>query len=211
MYDGEAQMGATFEEAHSPIFAGLFDIAPVIPHVGNLGDTVRVTPIPTMRAQAESMIEMGVKPEIAVHDTCSLDNAYRYLIAPGVLQRPLCWLILPALPGIFYMPNPMAMMEGLTLLVRRIREIDTDSVITVCAAGRAGLYLATSAIMLGLHVRVGMEDLIYRYPNSNELVQSNGQLIRAVVEIAQNLGRRPATAAEFRRIAGITHRRPDLR
>lgn len=210
VYDGEAQMGATFEEAHSPVFAGLFDIAPVIPHVGNLGDTIRVTPIPTMRAQAESMIEHGVKPEIAVHDTCSLDNAYRYLIAPGILGRPLCWLILPALPGLFYMPNPTAMLEGLTLLVRRIREIDPESVITVCAAGRAGLYLATTAIMMGLHVRIGMEDVIYRFPNSHQLVQSNGELIRAAVDIAAHLGRRPATADEFRRIAGITHRRPEL-
>ena len=52
------------------------------------------------------------------------------------------------------------MMESLTRIVGSIRDIDPDGVIIVCAAGHASTYLATQAALMGLHIRVGLGDIV---------------------------------------------------
>ena len=53
----------------------------------------------------------------------------------------------------------------------------------------------------GGHVRIGMEDsLVYQ---RGEPVQSNAQLVKRIVHIAHDLGRRIATAEEARQMLGI--------
>jgi len=73
----------------------------------------------------------------------------------------------------------------------------------VCAAGRAGHYLATTAMQLGLHVRVGTEDTVYRYPHRDELVEGNREMVERVAATAAALGRRLATPAEYREMVGL--------
>ena len=58
-------------------------------------------------------------------------------------------------------------------MVDQIRQIDPTSVISVCAAGRAGLYMTTLATMMGLHIRVGTEDTPWRHPNSDVRLKDN--------------------------------------
>ncbi|MFM9559125.1 3-keto-5-aminohexanoate cleavage protein [Streptomyces caniscabiei] len=50
------------------------------------------------------------------------------------------------------------MIEGLTRIVGSVRDVDPDGLIMLCAAGRASAHLATEAALMGLHIRVGMED-----------------------------------------------------
>ncbi|MFQ5692568.1 MAG: 3-keto-5-aminohexanoate cleavage protein, partial [Nitrospinota bacterium] len=154
-------------------------------------------------AQAAYFRDCGVKPLIDVHDTGSIENAKRYLIDEGLIDPPYVWHLLPGLPGTMYFPNPRAMTEGLLFLVNRIREIAADSVIMVSDPGRCTLYLSTLAMLLGLHVRVGMEDTLWKYPHKDEQIESSLEVIEATKEIARHLGRRPATAEEFRRLVGI--------
>lgn len=101
------------------------------------------------------------------------------------------------------MPNPRAMVEGLLLLVNRIKELDEDSVIMVSSAGRASIYIATLALLLGLHVRVGMEDVLFRYPHKDQIIKSNVEEVESIIEIAKQLGRRPAIAKEYRDMISI--------
>ena len=61
----------------------------------------------------------------------------------------------------------------------------------------AGCGLAELAIRRGGHVRVGLED----YAGPGE--PSNLDLLRALVAIAEGLGRAPATTAQARRILGV--------
>ena len=68
----------------------------------------------------------------------------------------------------------------------------------VCAAGRAGIYLATLAIVLGLHVRVGMEDTVWTWPHKEDLLESNVEHFSTVRGIASALGRELMTPAEYR-------------
>ena len=57
---------------------------------------------------------------------------------------------------------------------------------------------ATMAILLGGHVRVGMEDNPYLAPG--EYARHNAQLVEKIVRISRELGRDIATPAEARKI-----------
>ena len=89
------------------------------------------------------LMEAGVKPEIAVYTDADVDNARRYLIESGLLEEPLYWVVLPALPGGSPMHNPRQMIQGLTRIVDSIFDINPNSIISVCAAGRPSVYLVT--------------------------------------------------------------------
>ncbi len=88
-------------------------------------------------------------------------------------------------------------------MVRRIREIDENSVILVSDPGRASIYMTNFAILLGLHVRVGMEDSIWKYPHRDDKIESCREVVESVVAISEQLGRRPATGHEFRKMVGL--------
>jgi 3-keto-5-aminohexanoate cleavage enzyme len=64
--------------------------------------------------------------------------------------------------------------------------------------------MATLAIVLGGHVRVGFEDNIYY--RKGELATSNAQLVERVVRIARELDRPIATPDEARAMLGIPRR-----
>ena len=201
--DGGAMAGRTFRESMGPVTEGLFDLAIVNPTTGLVGDRLRAMHPSTIQAQAEYYQSCGVKPIIDIHDGACIDNTKRYLIDTGILERPYVWHLLLGLPGTFYIPNVLAMTEGLLYMVRRIREIDDTSVILVSDPSRASIYMANLALILGLHVRVGMEDTIWKFPHRDEKIESCAEIVEATSEIAAHLGRRPATAAEFRNMVGL--------
>ena len=74
----------------------------------------------------------------------------------------------------------------------------------MCAAGRPSVYLVTLAMLMGLHVRLGMEDTVWRYPHRDELIASNLQQLEAVIAIAENLGRTPMSGARYRELLGVS-------
>jgi 3-keto-5-aminohexanoate cleavage enzyme len=58
--------------------------------------------------------------------------------------------------------------------------------------------MATLAIAMGGHVRVGFEDNIFY--RKGELADSNARFVERVVRIAREVGREPATISEARQI-----------
>lgn len=80
------------------------------------------------------------------------------------------------------------------MMVDQIRKIDPSSVISVCAAGRATLYMTTLATMMGLHIRVGVEDTPWKYPNSNDRLSGNLEMFSMARDLAGLLGRKPGDA-----------------
>jgi 3-keto-5-aminohexanoate cleavage enzyme len=201
--DGCPLFGKNFEEACAPVTEGLLEIGIVNPVCTFVSDNVRYTPPPVIRAQCEYFQALGKKVKVSVHDTASIDNINRFLIRPGILQKPYYFGIVSDLPGMFYMPNPRAMVEGLTLLVNRLKELDPDCEISVCASGRASMYLATLAILMGLHVRVGTEDTIWLYPHRDEKIKSNLEAFQTAKALCELLGREIASAEEHRRAIGV--------
>ena len=78
------------------------------------------------------------------------------------------------------------------------------SVTGVCAGGRNWLPFTTLAIMLGFDmVRVGMEDSVYLYPHREDKIKTSADVVRKVVNIANELGRELATPAVARQIMGL--------
>lgn len=198
--DANILRGRSFAENVYPLTAGLAETVPMAPNF----------PVAWMRAVAQVVEQQGARVFFSIHSAAEVDLANRLILRDGLVSRPACWLVLIGYQYddatdrlATYLAHPKAMMTELLQIVDRIRELDPDGFIAVCAAGRAGHYLATAAMLLGLHVRVGTEDSVYRYPHRNELVDGNREMVERVAATAEALGRRLATPDEYRRMIGL--------
>ena len=97
------------------------------------------------------------------------------------------------------------MIESVTHIVHRIREI-SDQRIMVCSGGRGSSYMVTLALIMGLDIRVGMEDTIWKWPHRDELIKSNAECFETFRTIARLLGREVYTAKELRDVLGLKSR-----
>lgn len=167
------------------------------------GDALFAKPVPMMIEKTRLILESGAAPIVAVYTDADVNNADRFLFRSGLLGPGQVWCVLPSIPGASPMENPRQMFEGLTRFVGLIRDVDPEAKILVCAAGRASVFLATAAALLGLHVRVGMEDTVWKYPHKDEKVTSNLESFLQIKTIVEALGRRVATPAEYREIMGV--------
>src|SRR5690606_16741109 len=154
-------LAGEWDEMKRVLDSGLLDAAPVNATATYIGDSLFAKPAPILMEKTRLIVESGAVPEIAVYTDADVSNADRFLIKSGLIRTPAVWLVLPALPGCSPMENPRQMIDGLTRSVAAIRDIDPEGVIMVCAAGRASMYVATLAAIMGLHIRVGMEDTYF--------------------------------------------------
>jgi uncharacterized protein (DUF849 family) len=69
--------------------------------------------------------------------------------------------------------------------------------------------LIGAALALGGNARAGLEDNFY-LPNG-KMARSNGDLIAKVRQMAEDVGRRPATVAEARELLGVPGHEPTRR
>lgn len=182
---------------------GVLDAAPINTTATYIGDSLFVKPAPIMIEKVRLINEAGAKPEIAVYTDADVSNADRFLIKSGLIDTPAVWLILPALPGCSPMENPRQMIESLTRTAAAIKDIDPEAFIMVCAAGRASTHVAALAALMGLHIRVGMEDTYFLYPHREDKIQSNLQAFQMGELISQVTGRPVATSAEYRQFLGL--------
>jgi 3-keto-5-aminohexanoate cleavage enzyme len=182
---------------------GVLDAAPINTTATYLGDSLFVKPAPIMIDKVRLINEAGAKPEIAVYTDADVSNADRFLIKSGLIDTPAVWLILPALPGCSPMENPRQMIESLTRTAAAIKDIDPEAFIMVCAAGRASTHVAALAALMGLHIRVGMEDTYWLYPHREDKVESNLQALHMGQLISQVTGRPVASPAEYREFLGL--------
>jgi 3-keto-5-aminohexanoate cleavage enzyme len=141
----------------------------------------------------------GKKPELAVYNQRMLADVSETLIAQGAVTPPyfinLCMGIHSAIPATI--PNLFSMVELLP----------DDAVWLLTVGGRNWLPMMSTAIALGGHVRVGMEDNVYYYNDSNELIDDCGKCIDKIVKLADAMGRPVATREETRKILGLENAR----
>jgi len=180
----------------------MFDISPVNCTANYAGDRV-FAPYPyQIIEKCELLLKYGCKPHLAVFNDGDVDNAYRYLIAPGLLEKPYTWCVVPGLPGCSPTSSPDMMIESVVHLVHRIREI-SDQRIMVCSGGRGSSYMTTLALIMGLDIRVGMEDTIWKWPHKDDVIESNAECFKNFKTIANILGREVYTAKELREAMGL--------
>lgn len=158
----------------------------------NFGGDVFMNPPADMEVFAREIQAHGVKAELEVFDSGMLATAKRWL-AKGLLQNPAHFDFVLGIPGAMA-GTPQALMYLLS-------ELPAGASWTVAGIGAAQLPLATLAIVLGGHVRVGFEDNVYY--RKGELASSNAQLVARIARIAQELDRPLATPSEARALLGI--------
>jgi 3-keto-5-aminohexanoate cleavage enzyme len=181
----------------------ILDAVPINTAAVYNGDALFAKPAPMILEKTRLVLEAGARPIVAVYADADVDNAKRYLFASGLLEPGQIWCILPALPGCSPMNNPVQMIDGLQRFTRSIRDVDPEAKLLVCSAGRASSYLVTLAALLGLNIRVGMEDTVWRWPHRQDKLESNLQAFETARDIVTLLGREVATPAEYREIMGL--------
>lgn len=140
---------------------------------------------------AKKMLERGIKPELEVWGTPKFQLVYN-LVDKGLLKPPY-FIELVMGPGI--LPTPQN-------LLNHIGMAPPNSLINVLGTGQHQLPMVTMGILLGCHVRVGMEDNLYF--KRGVLYKSNAEQVERVVRIAKELNREIATPAEAREMLGIS-------
>ena len=141
---------------------------------------------------AAEMREKGIKPELECFNNGHINEAYR-LIERGALEEPYYFNLVFG-HGTFTPPTP----ENVLNLVSNLPE---NAEFNLLAVGRHQLPLTTLSMILGGHVRVGMEDNLYY--RKGEPAQSNAQLVERTAQIADLLDADLATPAETRERLGI--------
>ncbi len=157
----------------------------------NFGDEVFENSFPIMRGILAEMDRYGVRPELEVFDAGHLANAKR-LVKEGAMRFPQHVDFVLGVPGALE-----ATARNLTYLVDTLPDGCTWS---VAAIGRDQLPMATIALAMGGHVRVGIEDNIYY---SKGRLARNDELVARVARIAGELGRPVATPEEARSMLGL--------
>jgi 3-keto-5-aminohexanoate cleavage enzyme len=133
--------------------------------------------------------DTGVRLEIECFDVGMVATALQY-VQRGALDGP------PHFQFIF--GSAYGMPATVDQLVHVTHMLPAEATWSVIGIGRAQLPMAVAAMVVGGHVRVGLEDNIYYA--KGVLAESNAQLVQRVVRIAGELGREVATAAEARRL-----------
>lgn len=139
----------------------------------------------------EVVTSRGIKPEIEIFDSGMLGIA-EYFADKGKLLRPLhyqfCLGVLGGMP---------ATVENLLYLQSKLPAGSTWSAFGV---GRAHMPILFSALALGGHVRVGLEDNVYL---SKGVKASNVKLVERAADAIRLFGKQPASPAEAREILGL--------
>lgn len=144
-----------------------------------------------------TMYANNTRPELEIYDVGHLYNA-AYLLKKGILRAPLhMQFILGVLGGIG--PTVQDLLHLKNTADRLFKKDYTWSVIGV--GYPAEFHLGAVAIILGGHMRVGLEDNLRL--NRGVPAKSNGELVAKGVRIALELGREVATPDEARMILGL--------
>ncbi|WP_265110270.1 3-keto-5-aminohexanoate cleavage protein [Halosolutus halophilus] len=155
-------------------------------------DMVFENPFSEIRDLLAGMNEADVTPELECFDTGHIGNT-RPLLREGVLDRPFhVSLIMGVLGGI------PATVDN---LAHQVRQLPDDCTWQVIGIGRDQWPLVSAALAMGGNVRVGLEDNFYR--PTGEMAESNADLVADAVEMAEQVGRAPATPDEAREILGV--------
>ncbi len=160
----------------------------------NFPRSAYVNPPQLVEGLAAEMQRLGIKPEMEVFELGMIANALR-LGQKGLAAEPMHFNFVLGLPG--------AMPAAVDHLVHLKNQLPPGSTWTVSGVGAAQLTMATHAILMGGHVRVGLEDNIYY--RKGELA-SNQALVERIVRLARELGREPASPDQARAILGLPPR-----
>jgi uncharacterized protein (DUF849 family) len=158
------------------------------------GDYIYVSTPAQLRAGAKRIQELGVKPELEIFDTGHLWFA-KQLLKEGLLDAPPLFQICLGIP--WGAPADTTTMKAMA------DNLPSGAQWAGFGIGRMQMPMVAQAMLLGGHVRVGLEDNIWL---DKGVHATNGTLVQRAVEIVERLGGRALTPAEGRRKLGLPAR-----
>jgi len=156
------------------------------------GGSLFKNPMEFNRKYIKRCKKKGFGIEIEVYDASHIANVLEF-VETGLLEPPLHFSIVLGIKG-----GAPATIENLIHMVDQIPEGSTWQVVTV---GKYNLRTTVAAMAMGANVRTGLEDTIYY--QKGELAESNAQLVKRMVRIAEEIGREIATVDETKEILGL--------
>ena len=164
-------------------------------YLGITEDFVFTNTFKTLREFCEFFNENNTKPELEVYDSGMINNM-AHLIQRGYLKTPVyIQFVMGVLGGIT--PSP----ENLMFLIDYTKRLIGEFEFSVAVAGRAQFPTCTQSLLLGGHVRVGLEYNLYL--EKGVMAKSNAEQVEKIIKIARELGIEAATPDEARQILGL--------
>lgn len=158
----------------------------------NLGGGVFSNPPDFLDAAAIMMKDKGVKPEIEIFDSGMMVTALR-MKDEGKLKDPLHFQFVLGTPW-----GAPATPKSFLHLHEQLPENATWSIIGI---GKSHLPMSMLGLIMGGHIRVGMEDNIYY--ERGVLARRNSEFVERIVRIAGEYGREVASPDETRLILSL--------
>jgi uncharacterized protein (DUF849 family) len=158
------------------------------------GNMIYISTPDYLRAGARRIQQLGVKPELEIFDTGHLWFA-KQMLAEGLLDAPPMFQFCLGIP--WGAPADTVSMKAMA------DNLPAGAVWAGFGIGRSQMAMVAQAVLLGGHVRVGLEDNLYL---GRGVLASNGQLVEKAVKIIELMGARTVTPAEARKKLGLKAR-----
>lgn len=142
---------------------------------------------------AREMKKRGIKPEMEIYQPGQYWVS-EDLIKQGLVEPPYYFQFVMGAQTSIY-PTPAN-------LIKMVQELPKGSIFSTIGIGKFQWALCTLSIILGGHVRIGLEDNIYL--KRGVKLKSNAEAVERIVRIARELGREIATPAQAREILGLS-------
>lgn len=145
----------------------------------------------TVTFLARKMHELNIKPEIEAFDVGFIQQGVK-LAQMGLVKEPAHFQFVMGVDG--------GIPATVDNLLHMCRQFPSGSTFSVAGVGKSQLSMTTSAIVLGGHVRVGLEDNVY-YAKGE--LAPNEEFVARVRKLAELLQREVASPEEARNILGL--------
>ena len=135
--------------------------------------------------------EYGCKPEIELFDLGDI-KLLNQMIKNDKIRGPYWVQMITGGTGV------APVIESIQYAEHMLPE---NSLLSILGVGSGQTPLAAAALVMGHHVRTGMEDNVYYA--KGKLAESNAQLVERIVRMANDIGRPLATPAQAREMMGL--------
>ncbi|NKX56617.1 3-keto-5-aminohexanoate cleavage protein [Arthrobacter mobilis] len=152
------------------------------------GSQVYISTPDMLREGAERIRDLGVKPEMEIFDTGNLWFA-NIMVEEGLIAPPPLYQLCMGIP--YGAPANAGLLQAM------VNMLPEGAQWTSFAIGRDQLPWVAQSVLLGGHVRVGLEDNLYL---SKGVKATNAQLTERAIQIIHDLGSSVATPDEAREI-----------
>ena len=139
----------------------------------------------------EEMEALGVKPEFELF---GLDGI-------KMLRRLLKLRQVPAPYWVSILFGGNGLYPTITSMIEAAQQLPPACMLNIIGIGAAQIPMITAGLLMGHHVRVGMEDNVFYA--KGRLLRSNAEMVERAVRIAGEIGRSVATPAQAREMMGL--------